>query len=155
VVACGGSRALSGGSATPSSAASGPVGVPFTEVLATAMARHDSGPTVFVGATATSQATITRLLSVTPSSQDLVLVAAFQGEQRTGGFAIAITKIERDRDRLIVHATFVTPQAGSITTQVITSPAHVVSVRAVDVAGARVAVLLDQSGAQQAQTNIT
>ena len=42
--------------------------------------------------------------------------------------AIQTIRIERVGDQLVVHATFTAPPADGFVTQVITSPAHVVSI---------------------------
>ncbi len=44
-----------------------------------------------------------RLFNLVIADPEERFVAAFQGTQRTGGYAIRITAIERDGDRLIVH----------------------------------------------------
>src|SRR5262249_21558770 len=92
--------------------------------------------------------------TVTPPATGLILLAAFQGQQRTGGFAIAITRIDRDADQLIVRATFSQPGPTVIVTEVITSPAHVVTIAAGDAAGVKTALLLDGAGAERARQNL-
>jgi hypothetical protein len=84
-----------------------------------------------------------------------VLVAVFQGQQNTGGYSVRITAIERSGDQLTVRATFGVPGPGAIVTQVLTSPAHVVSISSVDASGLREAILVDDSGAERARTSIT
>lgn len=83
-----------------------------------------------------------------------VLVAVYQGAQRTGGYGIRVERIERDGDRLIVHASFAEPGPGAFVTQVLTSPAHVVSIAAGDMADARIAVLHDAHGVERARVNV-
>jgi hypothetical protein len=146
LAACGG-----GGAGAPS----GPRAIAFTDVATTHMARHDTGATVYVAASAASQTTLERLVPSALAQPGRVLVAAFQGEQSTGGYAIRITKIELDADRLIVHVALTVPAKDALVTQALTSPAHVVSVASADIASAKMAVLLDASGAQIARTNIT
>jgi hypothetical protein len=126
----------------------------FTEVARTQQSRHDGGAAVVVGASDQTRDTITRLVPEARAGGDQVLEAAFQGQQRTGGYAITITKLELIGDRLLVHAVFTAPPQDAIVTQVLTSPAHVVSVARGDIAGAKTAVLLDESGAERARTNI-
>ena len=89
-----------------------------------------------------------------PSPPDRLLVGAFQGSQRTGGYAITIDRITRDGDRLIVRATFTEPPPGAIVTQVLTSPAHVVSIGSADAAGLRTVILLDAMGNERARTGM-
>jgi hypothetical protein len=146
LAACGG-----GGSR----AAAGPREIAFSEVTATNMAGHDSGATVYVAASASSQATLRRIVPAATASADRTLVAALQGEQRSGGHTITITKLELDGERLLVHVKLVVPAADAMVTMALTSPAHVVSVLTSEIAAAKVAVMIDESGSTVAQTNIT
>ncbi|MDP9252013.1 MAG: protease complex subunit PrcB family protein, partial [Chloroflexota bacterium] len=84
-----------------------------------------------------------------------VMVVAFQGQQNTGGYAIRITSVERRGDQLLVRATFTRPGPDAFVTQVLTSPAHVVSIAAADAAGLREAILFDESGAERARATTT
>ena len=129
--------------------------VAFTEVAATSQARDDSGPTLIVGTTDATRATISQLVSGATASAGRVLVAAFQGQQNTGGYSVQITAIERNGDQLVVHAAFVVPGPGTMVTQVLTSPAHIVSIAAADATGVRLAILVDQTGVEVARTNTT
>jgi hypothetical protein len=146
LAACGGST---------SRGLAGPRVIAFSEVTATNMAGHDSGATVYVAASASSQATLRRLIPAATGSADRTLVAAFQGEQRSGGYTITITKLELDGERLLVHVKLVVPAADAMVTMALTSPAHVVSVSTADITAAKVAVMIDESGNAIAQTNIT
>ena len=137
LAACGGA-ALSPSGARP---------VFFSEVLSTQNAAYDGGAAIVVGAAAERTAGA-------PAPAGRVLVAAYQGGQRTGGYGIRVDRIERDGDRLVVHATFASPAPGSMVTQALTSPAHIVSVAEADVAGARTAILLDASGTERARSEI-
>jgi hypothetical protein len=136
-------------SPTPSSGS-----VAFTEVTATSQAGHASGATLVVGVSDASRAIIARL-APNAAAPDGVLVAVFQGQQRTGGYAIRVTRVERRGDQLVVRATFGSPGPGAIVTQALTSPAHVVSIAAADGAGLREAVLIDETGSERARINIT
>ena len=129
--------------------------VAFTEVAATSQTGDDSGPDLIVGTTEAWRTKITQRVPGATSSASRVLVAVFQGQQNTGGYSVHITAIERNGDQLIVHATFGVPGPGALVTQVLTSPAHIVSIAAADAAGVRDAVLLDQSGAEIARTKTT
>lgn len=137
-------------SPTPSSGS-----VAFTDVATTAQARDDSGAMVIVGTSDASRARIAQLVSGATAPAGSVLVAAFQGQQMTGGYTIHITAIERRGDQLVVRATLTAPGPGAIVTQVLTSPAHVVAIASADATGLREALLLDQNGNEQARTNIT
>jgi len=124
--------------------------VAFTEVATTAQARDDSGPTLIVGTSDASQAAIVRLVAA-----GRVMVAVFQGPQNTGGYSVHISAIERRGDQLVVHATFARPGPGAIVTQVLTAPAHVVSIATVDAIGLREAILVDDRGSEIARIAIT
>lgn len=126
---------------------SGPRPVSFTEIATTQNAAHDGGAAIVVGAAADQTAG-----AAAPPGR--VLVAVYQGQQRTGGHGIRVDRIERDGDRLVVHATLASPPPGSFVTQALTSPAHVVAVAAADLDGLRTAVLLDASGTEQASSEI-
>jgi len=73
------------------------------------------------------------------------------GERRTGGYAIAVTKITRHGPRLEIECAIGEPAPGAIVTQVLTAPAQTVSVDEALVRGIRHAVLLDQSRAELAR----
>ena len=129
--------------------------VAFTEVTATSQARDHSGPTLVIGTTDPTRATISQLVPGATAPSGRVLVAALQGQRNTGGYSIQIVAIERNGDQLVVHATFVVPAPGAMVTQVLTSPAHVVSIAAADTTGLREAILLDQTGFEVARVSTT
>jgi hypothetical protein len=110
---------------------------------------------VIVGSSDAGRAEIAARLPNAVAAPDRVLVAVFQGGKRTGGFSIHVNAIERDGDRLIVRATMSEPGRDSLVTQVLTSPAHVVSVARADIAGVREVVLLDSSGAERARAAVS
>jgi protease stability complex PrcB-like protein len=151
LVSCG-TTVGSGGTVSPAPSTRS---VAFTDVGATGQAHHDSGATIVVGMSDASRAIITRLLANVTIPADRVLIAAFQGQQRTGGYGIRVTAIERKGDQLVVTATFTQPKPDDIVTQAFTSPAHVVSIAAADAAGLRAAILIDSTGAQRALINTT
>ncbi|HET9809584.1 MAG TPA: protease complex subunit PrcB family protein [Candidatus Limnocylindria bacterium] len=129
--------------------------VTFTEITYVAYGRHDSGPAIVVGTNDQWRATLTRLVDGAEVPAGRVAVAAFQGEQISGGFSIQIERIERSGDQLLVHAKFSEPAPGSMNTMALTSPVHVVSIAASDAAGLREAILVDGAGAQRARINTT
>jgi hypothetical protein len=129
--------------------------VAFTEVAATSQAQDDSGEMLVVGTTDAARAKITDLVPNATAPSGRVLVAVFQGQQNTGGYSVQITAIERNGDQLVVRATFGVPGPGAIVTQVLTSPAHVVSIAAADAAGVREAVLVDRTGTLHLRINTT
>jgi hypothetical protein len=132
-----------------------PRNVTFTEVTYVAYGRHDSGPAIVVGTNDQSRATLARLVDGAKVPDGRVAVAAFQGQQISGGFSIQIERIERSGDQLLVYAKFSEPAPGSMNTMALTSPVHVVSIAAADAKDLKDAVLLDQTGTEQARINTT
>ncbi|MGH2492367.1 MAG: protease complex subunit PrcB family protein, partial [Candidatus Limnocylindria bacterium] len=148
LVSCG-SNAGSGG-------ADGTVkNISFTEIASGSYGRHDTGPAIVVGANDQWRATLMRLIDDVNIPDGRVGVAAFQGQQRSGGFAIRIERIERDGDRLIVRARFSEPKPDDIVTMALTSPVHVVSIAVADAKDLKGAVLLDSDGAERAKASLT
>src|SRR6266542_3440043 len=133
---------------------SGATPVAFTDVTSVQNTAHTGDARIVVTTDAASASDLVRLVPAATGPAGRALVAAFQGQQRTGGYAIRITAIERQGQHLIVHATFTAPARDAIVIQILTSPAHVVSVAASDVSGVRDAVLLDDSGAERARANV-
>ncbi len=131
---------------------SGARDVAFTSVAFTAMSGYDGEAAVLVGSNDATRARIRQLVPGASLAPERVLVAALQGSQRTGGYAVHISSIERDGERLIVHAAFAEPRPDSIVTQVLTSPADVVSIAAADAQGVSQVVLLDETGAERARS---
>jgi hypothetical protein len=148
---------VSCGSTVGSGGAGGNVtrNVPFAEVTYAAYGRHDSGATIVVATNDHWRATLARLVDGANVPADRVAVAAFQGEQRSGGFSIHIERIERSGDQLVVHATFTEPPPGSMNTMALTSPVHVVSIAAADAKDLKHAVLVDRDGAERARVAVT
>ena len=151
--ACGG-PALAPPPATASQA-SAPRSVPFVEVAGTPNSRYgDDSEALIVGTSAATAARIVALVPQASAAPGRVLIAAFSGAQRTGGFAIHIDAVQRDGDRLVVRATFTEPSPGAFVTQALTSPAHVVSIAQADAAGASEALLLDAGGTERARATL-
>ena len=132
-----------------------PRNVTFTEIAYVAYGRHDSGPAIVVGTNDQWRATLSRLVDGAKVPDGRVAVAAFQGQQTSGGFSIHIERIERNGDQLVVHARFSEPAPGSMNTMALTSPVHVVAIAAADAAGLKDAVLLDEIGDERARINTT
>ncbi len=122
--------------------------LPFTDVAKVQMSAQDGPAAIVVGAG------VSALVPQATAPAGRMLLGAFQGAQRTGGYAIVIDRITRDGDRLVVHATFTVPPPGGVATQVLTSPAHVVFVASADAAGAKTAILLDGTGTERARTDL-
>lgn len=126
--------------------------VPFSDVASAATTRHDGGPALIV---ATNDQARARIVSLRPGltlPNDVVVLAVLQGRQPTGGFAIRVTRIEREGDRLIVRAIFAIPLPNALVSQAQSSPVHIVSIAAADGARLREAVLLDDTGAERARS---
>ena len=143
-------------SLSPSAASTAPAvkTVAFSEVATSQRANYDGDAEVIVGSSNAARDEILRRVNTAKAPPSGVLVGVFQGEQRTGGHGVQITKIERSGDQLIVTATFTVPPADGFVTQVITSPAHLVSIASGDLAGAKTAILFDASGAERSRVTI-
>jgi hypothetical protein len=84
-----------------------------------------------------------------------IAIAVFQGQQRTGGYSVKVDKVtRRTATTLEVRAVFTAPAADAIVIQVLTSPAHIVSVAAADASGVDRVVLVDAAGKQQASVTV-
>ncbi|MEK7861745.1 MAG: protease complex subunit PrcB family protein [Chloroflexota bacterium] len=127
---------------------SGPRSVAFTEVATAQNSMHETGAAIVVGAD------VGRLVAGATAPGGRGLIGAVQGAQNTGGYGIRVDRIERDGDRLVVRATFASPGPGSLVTQVLTSPAHAVSIATADIGGLRTAVLVDGTGMERARSDI-
>ena len=129
--------------------------VAFTEVAATSQTRDDSGEMLIVGTTDAARAKIVNLVPNATAPSGRLLVAVFQGQQNTGGYSIQITAIERNGDQLVVRAMFGVPDPGAMVTQVLTSPAHIVSIASADAIGVKEAILVDSTGTVHLRINTT
>jgi hypothetical protein len=129
--------------------------IAFTDHGTTQQSGNDGGPRIVAAANAQARTELATLLPTLPAATDRVYIGAFAGSQRTGGYALRVDAVERTGDRLVVRATFTAPPSGAITIQVLTSPAHLVSISAPDAAGVREVVLVDQSGAERARGSVT
>jgi hypothetical protein len=126
--------------------------IPFTDHGTTQQSRHGGGPAILV----TADLAGTGLAQLVPSAPSgRLYIAAFQGARNTGGYAIQIERIERTGDRLTVHAALTAPRPGSLTIQVLTSPAHLVSIDRQSASGVREAVVVDRAGTEIARTTVT
>jgi hypothetical protein len=81
-------------------------------------------------------------------------IAVFAGSQRTGGYAIRVAGVDRDGDTLTVRAVFVAPPPGALTIQMLTSPAHLVSIDRQSASGVREILLVDQTAAERARGTV-
>ena len=121
--------------------------IPFTDHGSTQQSGYEGGPRV-VAASDLGLTGLGRL--VTPAATRFYL-AAFAGSQRTGGYDIRVARVDRSGDTLTVRAMFTVPPPDALTIQVLTSPAHLVSIDRRAAASAREVVLLDQSAAERAR----
>jgi hypothetical protein len=128
--------------------------VAFDDIASAATSRHEGGPELIVGTGDGARARIASLRPGLTLPDGVVAVAVFQGQQRTGGFAIRVTRIERDGDRLVVRAVFAKPLDNAFVTQALTSPVHIVTIATSALSGVRQAVLLDDTGAERARAGL-
>ena len=123
--------------------------------MVTGNSRQDGGAAIVVGTTAQRSDLIQSLVpTVVSPAAGSVLLAVFQGQQQTGGYGVSITNIARDGDRLIVRASFTEPAPGALVTQVITSPAQVVTISTSDLVGAKSVTLFDDKGIERARAGL-
>ncbi len=82
-----------------------------------------------------------------------VYVTVRLGERRTGGYSVAVHRITRSGERLVVSRIARAPQADAIVAQVLTAPAQTVSLEEPSVRGIRLALLVDETGKELARIN--
>lgn len=122
-------------------------GIPFTEHGSTQQSSYDGAPRVAVAADPASLG----LGQLASPDKGRLYIAVFAGSQRTGGYGIRVVRVDRAGDTLTVRAMFSSPAPDAFTIQVLTSPAHLVSIDRQSVVSARQVVLVDQSGAERAR----
>ena len=126
--------------------------VAFIDHGTTQQSGHDGGPTVAVS----TDPARTGLGHLTAGATgERLFIGVFAGTQRTGGYGVRVQRIERDGGRLLVRTEFASPSPGTLTIQVITSPAQLVSVAARDASAVREAVLVDESGREISRSAVT
>lgn len=110
-------------------------------------------PRLVVGADASGRADLERLVG--GSLRGDLLLGAFQGAQRTGGFSVNVERVRLEGRRVIVVARFNRPPADAIVTQVLTAPFAVASISRADLPnGSLRFVLQDQSGATVSEVEV-
>jgi hypothetical protein len=124
--------------------------IPFTDHGSTQQSGYEGSARVVV---ATDPAA-TGMGQLVSRDSTRVYIAVFAGSQRTGGYDVRVAAIDRAGSTLTVRATFVTPAPGALTIQVLTSPAHLVSIERRSAASTRDVVLIDQSGAERARGTV-
>ena len=143
--------ALLAGCASGTSGVTAAQSVPFTDHGATQQSGNDDGARLTV-ATAPNPSGLGGLAPT--GSGGRLYIGVFAGAQRTGGYGVQVDRVERTADTLFIHATFIAPGSSAITTQVLTSPAQLVSIDGHSASGLRTAVLIDQSGAERARATV-
>jgi len=124
--------------------------IPFTDHGSTQQSGHDGAPRI-VAATDPAGTGLTQLASVTSGR---LYIGVFAGAERTGGYGIRVLRVDRAGNTLTVRAMFSSPAPDAFTTQVLTSPAHLVSIDRHAAASARQVVLIDQSAAERARSAV-
>lgn len=134
VAACGGAGAPRAQAPASQSAALSERAVAFADAGATARGdRSPAGPAIDAARTGGG-----------------LRITAYQGEQRTGGYAIRIERITKAGSELRVVARFTAPAPDAMVTMALTSPAHTVTVDET----ADVVVLYDTTGAERARATV-
>jgi hypothetical protein len=128
-----------------------PQAIPFVDHGSTQQSANDGGPKLVV-ATDPGRTGLGQLATSAQSGR--LFIAVFAGAKRTGGFAVQVEHVERDGDRLMVHARFTAPPPGGLVIQVLTSPAQLISIDRQQASGAREAVLFDQQGAEVTRSTV-
>ena len=121
--------------------------IPFTDHGSTQQSEHDGAARIVVG---TDPSTL-GLGELASRESGRLYVAVFAGAQRTGGYAIRVLRVDRSGETLTVRAMFTSPAPDAFTTQVLTSPAQLISIDRQRAGTARDAVLIDQSAAERAR----
>jgi hypothetical protein len=124
--------------------------IPFTDHGATQQSGYDGAPRI----AAATDPGATGLGQLATKVDGRLYIAVFAGSQRTGGYDIRVVRIDSSGDTLEVRAMVSAPAPGALTIQVLTSPAHLVSIERQSTASTRAIVLLDQSGAERARGTV-
>ena len=121
--------------------------IPFANHGSPQQSGHEGGPRIV----AATDPALTGLGELAARDDGRLYIAVFAGSQRTGGYAIRVAGVDRAGDTLRVRAIFSSPEADALTIQVLTSPAHLVSIERQSAGSAREIVLVDQSAAERAR----
>lgn len=144
-----------GGSAGPG--ATYPLDVSFEEHGSVSQSGiEQSTPAIAVAVDSEAKVELASLATAErPVPEGRIAIAVFQGQQRTGGYSVKVDKVtRRTATTLEVRAVFSSPAADAIVIQVLTSPAHIVSVASADVTGLDRVVLIDAAGEQRASVTV-
>ena len=124
--------------------------IPFANHDSLQHSAHEGGPRIV----AATDPALTGLGDLVSRDENRLYIAVFAGSQRTGGYAIRVAGVDRSGDTLTVRALFVAPAPDALTTQALTSPAHLVSIDRPSAGAVREIVLVDQSAAERARTTV-
>jgi hypothetical protein len=121
--------------------------IPFADHGSPQQSAHEGGARIV----AATDPALTGLGGLVSRDDGRLYIAVFAGAQRTGGYAIRVASVDRAGDTLTLRALFVGPAPDALTIQMLTSPAHLVSIDRQSATGARDIVLVDQTGAERAR----
>jgi len=124
--------------------------IPFLDHGSPQQSAHQRGPRIV----AATDPAITGFGELASRDGKRLYIAVFAGSQRTGGYAIRVAGVQRADDTLTVRALFVEPPPDALTIQMLTSPAHLVSIERQSATGAREIVLVDQSKTERARSAV-
>ena len=128
--------------------------VAFVDMGSAATSRHTGGPAIIIATTNAGRVRIAALRPGAVVPADVVGVAVFEGQQPSGGFDIRVRSVERDGDRLLVHAIFVRPLDNAFFTQATTSPMQLFSIPSAEATGLREGMLFDEVGEERARASV-
>src|SRR5438132_11996477 len=118
--------------------------IPFTDHGSTQQSGYEGGPRIV----AATDLGLTGLGGLATRDATRLYLAAFAGSQRTGGYDIHVVRVDRSGGTLTVRAMFTVPPPGALTIEVLTSPAHLVSIDRRPAAAARHDVFLDKAAVE-------
>src|SRR2546430_4465180 len=98
--------------------------IPFTDHGSTQQSGYEGGPRIV----AATDLGLTGLGGLATRDATRLYLAAFAGSQRTGGYDLRVGRIDPSGGTLTLRAMFTVPPPGALTIQVLTSPAHLVSI---------------------------
>ncbi len=125
--------------------------VPFVDHGKTQQSANDDGPKLALSRDVQGTG-LGELAADAPGGR--LFIAVFAGAKRTGGFAVEVERVAREGDRLEIHARFAEPPKNALVTQVLTSPAQLVSIDRREASGVRAAILTDSSGVERAHVAV-
>lgn len=112
--------------------------------------RHD--PALVVAADESARARLAALVG-RPVQGD-VLVAIFMGDRSTGGYTVRLDSVSVMGSEVRLHGAFVSPGAGAIVTQVITSPFAIAAIARAELPSGRTTYLFVDGERELARAEI-